>query len=414
MVRLLPCVRCLLALFLPFTLFCFVSAEEGFDQSANAVPTPEFSNMIVATQAIGGPYQFTDEAYLIEVAREIELMGSNLIKFALNPRRYAGSPYFLEEVEGIASMVNLFEKHPVYQEVMEMNFRFYHIWAVTYAKTRWQDGMSREEEAALYEEFHEFAVYLLNEYQDSGKVFFLGHWEGDWLLQGALDPDVDATPERIRGFAQFLNIRQRAVNDARNEFSGKGVAIYHYTEVNMVWKGIDGTRPTLTNSVLPLVDIDFVSYSAYDAINRENMREDLHRALDHIESQLKPRSDIVGKRVFVGEYGIKAAGVKYDPEAHNRRNREVTHAILEWGCPFALYWQFYCNEPRGEGYQGYWLVNDQQEKTPLYESFKDYYTSVREFISTTTKRNGVPPDSDAIRKFALDFFAEDRSKLNFN
>jgi len=375
--------------------------------ASDGVRRPVMSeNVVVATQAIGGPYQFTDENYLLEVAREIERMGSNLIKFALNPRKYSSRPYRMEEVSGIDSMTDLLEKHPVYREVMDMDFRFYHLWANPGSKLAWHDGLSQLEEDALYDEFYELATYLLLEYKNSGKLFFLGHWEGDWLLKGKTDPRVDPTEARIQGFVQYLNVRQRAIQDARNKLPNNGVWVYHYTEVNQVWKGMDGSRPTLANSVLPLVDVDFVSYSAYDVIHRKNMREDLHRALDHIESNMKPRRDIIGKRVFVGEYAIKAASVQYDPEEHDRRNREVTRAILDWGCPFAIYWQFYCNEPLEDrdGYQGFWLVNDKQEKVPLYASFENYYTEVREFIADSKRRAGVAPSEDEIRAFAIRHF----------
>ncbi len=361
-------------------------------------------NPIIATHAIGGPYQFTDEPYLIEVAREIESMGSNLIKFNLSPRKYTGRPYFLKKVRGIRSMSDLLEKHPVFREVMEMDFEYYHFWANPYANTRWQDGVSKRESKALYDEFYELTTYLLEKYKGSGKSFYLGHWEGDWLLKGKMDPKVDPTEERIRGFAQYLNIRQRAVEDARRKLSDNKVWVYHYTEVNQVWKGIDGSRPTLANAVLPLVDVDYVSYSSYDVIHKENMREELHRALDHIESKLKPHPDIKGKRVFVGEYAIKGASVNYDPEEHDRRNREVTQAILEWGCPFAIYWQFYCNEPRGEGYEGFWLVSDKQEKLPLYHTFRNYYADLDAFIEETRKTSGMSPGDAKIREFAIRYF----------
>lgn len=364
-------------------------------------------NVFVGTQAIGGPYQFTENAYLLEVAREIDAMGSNIIKFAMNPRKYTDRPYFLDEVNGIKSMSDLLEKHPVFKEVMNMDFRFYHIWANPYAQIRWQDGINESEEEALYAEFYELTTYLLTEYEGSGKLFFLGHWEGDWLIKGKMNPSVDPTETRIEGFAQYLNTRQRAIEDARNQLPGNNVSVYHYTEVNFVKKGIDGGRPTLTNSVLPLVDVDFVSYSSYDVIHRENMREELHRALDHIESQLKPRPDLKGKRVFVGEYAIKAASVNYDPEEHDRRNREVTHAILEWGCPFALYWQFYCNESSqraNRDYEGYWLVDNEANKQPLYETFQGYYREVQAYIKDVRIRTGNGPSADQIREFALGYF----------
>jgi len=385
-----------------FACACLCSGVVGASVSTAQEQPP--LNQIVGTQAIGGPYQFTDAPYLLEVAREIESMGSNLIKFALSPVRYAGRPYRMEKVAGVESMLGLLQKHPIYQELMGMDFMYYHIWANPYCNTRWQNGVDSVEEAALYSEFYELSAYLLNEYKGSRKVFFLGHWEGDWLLSGKMDPKVDPTPERIAGFAQYLNIRQRAVDDARRKYADQQVWIYHYTEVNQVMKGLDGARPTLTNAVLPLVDVDFVSYSCYDALHQPEMRQALHRALDHIESQLKPRADILGKRVFVGEYAIKAASVKYDPIEHDRRNREATRAILEWGCPFALYWQFYCNEPRGDSYEGFWLVDHHQQQSVLYQTFKDYYANMNGYIAETRECTGKSPSDDAIRAFAIEQF----------
>ncbi|TVP74899.1 MAG: hypothetical protein EA353_14840 [Puniceicoccaceae bacterium] len=388
---------------LSFFLFPFQSIAEWSEHGeAFAV------NQIVATQAIGGPYQFTDEHYLLEVARGIEEMGSNLIKFSLHGRRYTQRPYRLPRVRGVSSMKDLLTKHPVFIELMEMDFRFYHIWAKAHVQVNWKNGVSRAEGRALYREFYEFTEYLLREYKGTGKVFFLGHWEGDWLLTDT-NPNIDPTPERIRGFAQYLNIRQAAITAAREANPDQDVWVYHYTEVNQVWKGIEGERATLTNSVLPLVDVDYVSYSSYDVIHKPNMREALFKALDHIESQLKPRDDIKGKRVFVGEYAIKAASVNHDPVEHDRRNREVTAAILEWGCPFAIYWQYYCNEPLRDasGYEGYWLVDDQQNKVPLYHTFQNYYAGLSDFVTSAIQETGDPPSAERVREHALEYFQAD-------
>lgn len=382
-------------------LFLFSNVLSSKLSSSELDPSPY---QVIATHAIGGPYQFTDEHYLLEAARGIREMGSNLIKFSLSGHGYTRKPYFLGRNPEVRSIKDLLTKHEVYRELMEMDFRFYHIWANPYRKTRWQDGVDEKEAERLYEEFYELTDYLMTKYANTGKQFFLGHWEGDWLLKGATDPSVDPTPERIKGFAQYLNTRQKAVNDARDQHPNSDVSVYHYTEVNQVVKGIDGSRPTLTNSVLPLVDVDFVSYSSYDSIQRPNMREELHRALDHIESNMKPREDIQGKRVFVGEYAIKAASVKYDPTEHDRRNREVTRAIIEWGCPFAIYWQFYCNEPRGDSYEGFWLIDDQQRETPLYDRFVAYYRALDAFVLSARSRTGKYPTAEQIRNFAIEHF----------
>ncbi|MEN1680955.1 MAG: hypothetical protein AAGJ46_15305 [Planctomycetota bacterium] len=364
-------------------------------------------NLIIGTQAIGGPYQHTQRPYLLEVASEIQAMGSNLIKFSLSPRSYAKKPYRMKRVKGIASMTDLLTRHPVMQKLMKMPFRYYVVWAHPYNQEKWADGLEADEETRIYNEFYVLARRLLTEYSGTDKVFLLGHWEGDWVLIGKQDPAVDPTPERIRGYAQYLRVRQRAVDDAKAQTPHRGVSVYHYAEVNLVQKGIDGRRPTLTNSVLPLVDVDFVSYSAYDSIFADDPRQALHAALDHIEAQLRPRDGLRGKRVFVGEFAVKASAVGFDPQEHDRRNREIAHATIEWGCPLALYWQFYCNEPspdRPQPYEGFWLVDHRGDPTPLYSTLRGYWRSASRFASKTLRETGEPPTPSEIREFALEYF----------
>lgn len=364
-------------------------------------------NLILGTQAIGGPYQHTDQPYLLEVASEIEAMGSNLIKFSLSPRNYYNKPYEMSRVPGISSMTDLLTRHPVMQKLMRMPFRFYVLWAHPYNREKWADGLSEQEETRIYNEFYVLARHLLTEYRGTGKVFLLGHWEGDWVLSGKQDPEVDPTSERIQGYAQYLRTRQRAIDDAKAQTPHERVAVYHYAEVNLVHKGIDGSRPTLTNAVLPQVNVDFVSYSAYDSLFTRNPRKSLHAALDHIQEQLEPKEGLGGKRVFVGEFAVKASAVGFDPREHDRRNREILHAIIEWGCPLALYWQFYCNEEapkRPQGYEGFWLIDDNGKRTPLYDTFSDYWRSVRRFSEQSVRDTGKPPQQSDIREFALDYF----------
>lgn len=358
------------------------------------------ANLILGTQAIGGPYQFSDRPYLLEVAHEIAAMGSNLIKFNAV---FEGAPYNMAREEGIASLSDLFEKYSVYRELMTMPFTYYHIWTYPAVETKWQDGFDEAEEKALHDELRDFAAYLLAKYNGTGKQFYLGHWEGDWYLSGATDPKVDPTPERIAAFTRYLQTRQRAVDDARRETPHENVAVFNYVEVNQVVKGLDGTRPTVTNTVLEKVNPDFVSYSCYDVLAEPDRAAALHRALDEIASKLSPKDGIEGKRVFVGEFAVKASLTGFDGEKHAAANREFLRAIVEWGCPFALYWQFYCNEPNPDhalGHEGYWLVDAQNEKTPLYGFFRDYYRELREFIERETA-GGKSPDADAIRAEAL-------------
>jgi hypothetical protein len=372
---------------------------KAFTPSTDQWPALQ-ANLILGTQAIGGPYQFSDRPYLLEVAHEIAAMGSNLIKFNAV---FEGAPYNMAKEEGIESLSDLFEKHSVYRELMTMPFTYFHIWTYPAVETKWQDGLDEAEEKALYDELRDFAAYLLAKYNGTGKQFYLGHWEGDWYLSGATDPKVDPTPERIAAFTRYLQTRQRAVDDARRETPHENVAIFNYVEVNQVVKGLDGTRPTVTNAVLEKVNPDFVSYSCYDVLAEPDRAAALHRALDEIEAKLSPKDGIEGKRVFVGEFAVKASLTGFDGEKHAAANREFLRAIVEWGCPFALYWQFYCNERNPDhalGQEGYWLVDARNEKTPLYEFFRDYYRELREFIERETA-GGKSPDNEAIRAEAL-------------
>lgn len=375
------------------------AAPEPFTPSPDRWP-PLQANLILGTQAIGGPYQFSDRPYLLEVAHEIAAMGSNLIKFNAV---FEGGVYGLAREEGITSLSDLFEKHPVYRELMAMPFVYYHIWTYPAEATKWQDGLDAGEEKKLYDELRGFASYLLAKYDGTGKQFYLGHWEGDWYLSGSMDAKVDPTPERITAFTRYLQTRQRAVEDARRETPHAGVAVFNYVEVNQVVKGLDGIRPTVTNAVLEKVNPDFVSYSCYDVLGEPDRTDALHRALDEIEAKLSPRPGIEGKRVFVGEFAIKASLTGFDGVAHAEANREFLRAIVEWGCPFALYWQYYCNEANPEkarGYEGFWLVDARNEKTPLHAFFRDYYRRLRGFIERETAA-GKAPDDRAIRAEAL-------------
>lgn len=385
----------------------FGCALHGLSQAPLDVERPEVEeNLVVGVSAIGGPYQLTDKPYLVEVARGLREMGSNFIKFNLNPD-FSKPPYELKNVPGIDSLTDLISGHPVYRQILEMEFAYYHFWARPSGEFAWHDGITASEEKRLYEEFRELSEYLLTTFDGSGKSFYIGHWEGDWLLLGSRNPEDDPPKERISGMTRYLQIRQRAINDARESVKDTDVEVYHYTEVNLVAKSMDLSRPSLTTTVLPNVDVDYVSYSSYDTIQGDNMRRELHRALDFIEAHMMPRPEQTGKRVFVGEYAIKASSVNYDPEAHDRRNREVTRAIIEWGCPFAVYWQYYCNEKnpnRDIGYEGFWLVNPNGKRYPLYYGFRDYWKSAREFIKRKESSTGQAPSPLEIREFALNYF----------
>jgi len=320
-------------------------------------------NYVLGTQTFSPAYQFTSEPKLIETARAILAMGSHTIKFRL---------------ERIG---------PDEQQVFDMPFAHYLVWVGTFGKQEQEHG-----------ELYEIACHLLKTYNGTGKTFYLGHWEGDWLLRGTDNTkDEDKiTPAKIQGMIDWLNTRQRAVDDAKRDTPHRGVEVYHYTEVNLVKLAMAGKK-TVTHDVLPKTTVDFVSYSSYDT---QRSPEELRAALDFIESKLPPKPGIAGKRVFIGEYGFPAC--QYSPAEQDRLSRQVMRVGLEWGCPFVLYWEMYNNEIDKAGRQrGFWLIDDKGVKQPIYHTHRRFYERARQFVAEFRVKNGSTPTSEEYAKFAV-------------
>ena len=370
-------------------------AARAADDGAKPVDT---FNYVLGTQTIGAKYQFTEKARLVETAEAIRAMGSNLIKFSMSRRR--GQRDGQPKPERINSLTDLAAKDPSIRKILDMPFAHYHIWAYCFGSGRWNDGLSSAEVFAEYREMHALAQHLLKTYSGTGKTFLLGHWEGDWHLHANYDAKKDPPAVRIRSMIDWLNIRQKAVDDAKRDTKHRDVELYHYTEVNLVRKAIAGGK-CLTNSVLPHTNVDFVSYSCYDTINaaRGNVRAPLHAALNYIESKLPAKPGIDGKRVFIGEYGfpLQTAGT---PQKQDAWARDTARAALQWGCPYVLYWQMYCNEIKDGKHRGFWLIDDKGREQPFYFTLQRFYGKAGAFVASFRKANGRPPTREEFIKRA--------------
>jgi len=268
-----------------------------------------------------------------------------------------------------------------------MPFAHYLIWVYPFAPGWWKNGYSAEDSARQSQEIYDVACHLLKTYSGSGKAFYLGHWEGDWHLRDGYDTKTDdsVTPAAVQGMIDWLNARQKAVDDAKRDTPHHGVEVWNYCEVNLVKIGLEG-RKCVTNDVLPHTSVDFVSYSAYDT---QNDPETLGAALNHIESKLPPKEGIAGKRVFIGEYGFPAE--INSPAQQDKKSRQVMRVALEWGCPFALYWEMFNNEVRDGKQRGFWLIDDRGEKQPVYHAHARFYAWAREFIAEFRAAHGREP-----------------------
>jgi hypothetical protein len=346
-------------------------------------------NYVVGTQTIGASYQFTDLPRLVETAQAIRDMGASVIKLKLAPTDRNGT-----ETDHLHSLRDVAANDVAIRQVLAMPFANYALWAYPLNRKR----KAAEKGAGRDEELYELGCYLLKTFLGTGKTFYLGHWEGDWELRGKAGGTDDPTPEAISRKIQWLNARQKAVDDAKRDTPHADVDVFCYAEVNLVRDAMKG-RPAMTNDVLPQTTIDFVSYSSYDTTNQHTA--ELGEVLDYIEAKLPPKPAIKSKRIWIGEYGFPAE--HHSPQQQDEKSREVMKAGLRWGCPFVLYWAMYNNEVKDGKQRGFWLIDDKGIKQPAYHAHRRLCEWGRQFVAEHIKSAGRTPSFDQYRQGAIEF-----------
>ncbi|MEM6362136.1 MAG: hypothetical protein AAF149_20775 [Bacteroidota bacterium] len=379
-------------------------------------------NYIISTQTVGAKYKFTNETNLVETARQIKDMGSNLLKFSMHPR-YCTENYDLPKNDNIKSLTDLANMEPSMKTVLNMDFKYYHIWVYGFSQyspepegqkndttqIKFIGGYPDKYEKALYHELYDFTKYLLMTYKGSGKTFYLGHWEGDWHLRWDYDRTKPADSATLQGMIKWERIRQKAIDDAKADHQTEGIEVYNYIEVNLVKKSIEQPHSiTVTNSIISNVNPDYVSYSSYDATNpyksEKELNSKLKEALDYIEAKLEPKVSLPkGKRVWIGEYGNPS--IKFNDEDQDLRSKWTIKAGLEWGSPFILYWEMYNNEvnQNTKKHVGYWLINNQGKKQKIWHTHNEFYKDARSYLTDYYNKNNAIPDFDEFRQAAVKF-----------
>jgi len=412
----------LLALFV-LVIYALIGAMSINNNSGNSLTEKiESFNFAIGTQTVGSKYKFTDKTMLVETAEEIKNMGSNLLKFSMHPR-YCSENYGLPKNNNINSLTKLATLEPSVKKVLDMDFKFYHIWVYGFsqytpepvgkkddtAQIKFINGYPKKYQDALYKELYEFTSHLLKTYNNTGKAFYLGNWEGDWHLRSDYDRTKPVNLKTLDGMIQWSTIRQKAIDDAKKNTPHSNVEVYHYIEVNLVKKALEQPNAkVVANSIVKKVNPDYVSYSSYDATNpnktEASMRKDLVKSLDYLEAQLSPKEGLPkGKRVWIGEYGNPTN--KHSDEMQNLRSIWTMKIALEWGTPFILYWEMYNNEIDAKNGEqvGYWLINDKGTKQPIWHTHNSFYKESRAYVKEYIKANGKIPNFDVFTKKALSF-----------
>ena len=89
-------------------------------------------------------------------------------------------------------------------------------------------------------------------------------------------------------------------------------------------------------------------------------------------------------------------------EARWRRIEDVCQAALEWGCPYALYWEYHCNEVDKDGKRrGFWLVDDKGVKQPVYHLLAGYLRAARALEDRLRRQLGPTYSHEAFCRDAL-------------
>lgn len=361
-------------------------------------------NFVLGTNSIGSNYQFSNDSKIIEQAKQTRALGSNILKISITDRYLPDYGLKKEEAYDMMDVLSLI---PDYKTAMDMDFKYFFFWFHTATKIKWKAGITKREEKMLYKEMFDFTKFLLKQYNNSGKSFFIGNWEGDWLLHPQMNRNSTPSKSDVDNMTKWLQIRQRAINDAKNKIKHRNVNVYYYIEVNLVTKGMEG-KTCITKDILPKVNPDFVSYSSYEASKKDTYQENLESlttVMNYIENQLSPKKNLPFKRrVFIGEYGGHAFNNKPMSFYKQFKNvKDIMQISLELDLPFALHWQLYNNEYNklDGASKNMSLINENGEKMPVFFLHQDYYKAMNQYLKDYKELHKAYPDYQTFKTKAL-------------
>jgi hypothetical protein len=319
---------------------------------------------------IGGRYAFTEKDFLIEGAEAVRSLGARCLKISLSLDTDNPSPSLYPfgsrwpEVTSLDALADT----PAYRSVFAMDFDTFILTSFRPGRPAgyWRTGFTEADEQAETECFAALTEQLLRRHATTRKTFVIQNWEGDWAVRGNFDPAVSPTRDATANMVRWLAARQRGVARGRRAVAANGPRVVHACEVNLVRQAMERGAPSVTTDVLPHVPLDLVSYSAWDT---KDSPHDFGRALDFILRH-KPSTEPFGAHgVYVGEFGLP------ESEASPREVLDRTAALLAQaerrGCPYAVYWQLYCNEPlvkdpkSNADYKGFWLIRPDGTRSPV-------------------------------------------------
>lgn len=380
-------------------------------------------NMVLGSQQFGGgdagSYSFGESGVrTLDYARATLRQGAGMIKFRMSNRYFRDDGF--TRLSEIDSLVKLARDHPEVKDVLDLPVTDILVWMSSFSVPKWQDrmdanGLRPAAQERIYNEVFEFVVYLLETYSESGKSFYLGNWEGDWMLTGLGTYAPEEIPaNRIQAMIDWANVRQKAVDDAKLATPHSDVNVWFYVEMNKADWAREG-RPCVLNSVIAAMPkIDFISVSAYTMHKQQGGRPApawrVHSDLDLIQAQLdaKPNPSIKGSRLIVGEYGYQL-GTNYPNNNFTTFTQDhiiTARDILNWQggtVRFILQWQFFDDALLNSGgSKEMRQINSQFERLPLYYMHENFYREMRHWSGYFHRMHGRLPSEREFADQAVD------------
>ena len=361
-------------------------------------PQVDSYNVRVGTETFAALYKFTANSALVETAQAITNMGSDTIKFYLGSNASGQSGVSLSS--NVTNLLTLVRDNPDYHQVLDMPFRHFVMWSYPFENSDgwWGSGYNATQGAKDYQEMYDLTRYLLTNYNNSGKTFYVGHWEGDGYLS-VNNWSTNPSMTTVQGMIGWLNNRQKAVDDAKRATSFTNVMVYNYAECNRVRDAMlnsSNNNVRVINYVVPYVtNLDYLSYSSYDSQNLS--ASNLYTTLNYMESMLPTNkvASVPGPRMWIGEYGWGYESVA----AQEPVDRSYIQRLLGWSwngqcLPFLLFWEMYSNyNPNGA--TNFCLIDYTDNKVPSWYLQHYFFNDARMLTAQFKEINGrLPTDTE--------------------
>ena len=331
---------------------------------------------ILGVTHVAGTYNLgnTTGDFLNQGADMILALGSRTIKVWLHDPQSA-YPFNSNWPASFSSLVTM-AQHPYFDALFRKPFSTYIllVYSIGLPDAWWRSGSNQTLDDRERQQFHDLACYFLTNFTGTNKTFVFQNWESDWSIRGSYNASQPITQVEINGMIDWMNAHQAGVNQARAEYGQHGVHVYNAAEVNVIAPAMNEGEACVINTVIPHMNVDLVSYSSWDT---ERQGDEFQRALDYIAAQTPDSPDFGAKNVYIGEYGAPENDLPASQLQATVAN--VVSTGLAWGCPYIVYWELFCNEPRhlpvtsNDDVRGYWLIRPDGTRSWTWQYLREYF-----------------------------------------